>query len=94
MTAVKSNLQKVVFSLLAPQAQSVFLAGSFNSWNRESHILRKQRNGLWKITLPLEPGRHEYRFLVDGQWVDDPMCDHKAPTPFGSENGVRMVGDV
>ncbi len=91
MAREKLNLQKVTFSILAPQAQSVFLAGSFNAWAKDATALRKLKNGLWKATVSLEPGRHEYRFVVDGEWTDDPMCDNRVATPFGSSNGVREV---
>ena len=42
-------------------------------------------------TLP-EPVKHNYRFLVDGQWQDDPACTIRVANPFGSENMVREVG--
>ena len=45
------------FSFPAPHAQSVFIAGSFNQWNPSSHPLKKDEHGVWKITLPLEPGK-------------------------------------
>jgi 1,4-alpha-glucan branching enzyme len=92
MARAKMNMQKVTFSLLAPHAQSVFLAGTFNSWNAETSALRRQKSGLWKIAVSLEPGRHEYRFVVDGQWTDDPLCDRRVTNPFGAENCVREVG--
>ena len=52
------------FSFLAPQAQSAFLAGSFNQWNPSSHPLKENEDGVWKITLPLAPGRYEYLFVI------------------------------
>jgi hypothetical protein len=36
----------------------------------------------------IEPGRHEYRFIVDGQWTDDPLCSAFVSNPFGSLNCV------
>jgi len=36
----------VGFSLLAPQAQSVFLAGNFNQWNLSSHPLNPNNKGV------------------------------------------------
>ena len=79
------------FSLLAPQAQSVFIAGNFNQWNLSSHPLKRDEHGVWKITLPLTPGRYEYRFMTDGKWENDPFCEGCHPNEFGTMNCVRVV---
>ena len=31
------------------------------------------------------------RFLVDGQWCDDPYCEMSVPNPFGGQNSVCRV---
>ena len=41
--------------------------------------------------MPLEPGVHEYRFLVDGQWRDDEHCPERKPNGLGALNCVREV---
>jgi 1,4-alpha-glucan branching enzyme len=83
-----------VFSLAAPDAQQVLLAGDFTAWQEQAVPLKKNRQGIWQTTLALEPGKHEYRFLVDGQWQNDPNCALRRPNDFGSENCVCvLVGD-
>ena len=67
------------------------LAGDFTGWEQNPAPLKKQKSGLWKTTVPLEPGSHEYRFVVDGEWRDDPECFMRVKNPFGVENCVRMV---
>ena len=84
----KQNHKKATFKFMAPEAQSVLLAGDFNAWEPESHPLKKTSNGLWKANLSLSPGRYEYRFLVDGQWQNDPECKSYASNPYGSENCI------
>ena len=79
------------FSFQAHQAQSVFLAGSFNQWNPSSHPLKRDEDGVWKITLPLTPGRYEYRFMTDGKWENDPFCEGCFPNEFGTMNCVKIV---
>ena len=88
----KPRIKKTSFSFLAPEANSVQLAGDFNSWNPNVHPLKKSSNGLWKINLNLSPGRYEYRFLVDGQWINEPNCKSYVPNPFGEENCVITLG--
>ena len=82
----KHNHKKITFKLHAPEAQSVVLAGDFNSWDLRIHPLKKGSKGMWKIGLNLSPGIYEYRFLVDGQWQNDPDCRTFTPNPFGSKN--------
>jgi 1,4-alpha-glucan branching enzyme len=76
------------FTLDAPGAEHVVVTGSFCAWQTDAHQLKKYKAGLWETTVPLVPGRHEYRFLVDGVWRNDPACSEVVPNPFGSENCV------
>ncbi len=79
------------FSFNAPEALSVQLVGDFTHWQEKPINLSRQRGGTWKVTVPLAPGTHHYRFLVDGQWRDDPECTLRVANPFGSLNAVRQV---
>jgi len=47
---------------------------------------------VWKVSVELPPGVHHYRFLVGGEWRDDPECIVRVPNPFGGQNAVRQVG--
>jgi len=87
----KQMVKKTEFSLLAPSAQSVFLAGDFNQWDLSSHPLKRDKNGMWKISLNLDPGQYEYRFFVDGEWQNDPGCPTCVENPFRTLNCVRIV---
>ena len=91
MATRKSTKKKAVLSLAASRANQVQVAGDFTGWEQSPSDLKKQKDGIWKITLNLEPGRYEYRFIVDGDWQDDPSCETKAPNAFGSENCVLIV---
>ena len=83
--------RRIAFSLSAPDARSVKLAGNFTGWESAAKEMKRQRNGSWKATVAVPPGQHEYRFIVDGQWADDPKCDARKPNPFGGENCTRVV---
>jgi hypothetical protein len=41
--------------------------------------------------VPLSPGRYEYRFVVNGEWVDDPKAKASVPNPHGGRNAVLVV---
>ena len=86
-----SNKHLVAFTLFAPDAHKVLLAGNFTDWDRAPISLKKQKNGLWKTSLELPTGAYQYRLLVDGQWRDDPDCPTRVPNGCGSQNCVRIV---
>ena len=48
-------------------------------------------DGKWAKELALRPGRYEYRFVVDGEWVDDPAATELIPNLFGTANAVLVV---
>jgi chromosome partitioning protein len=69
----------VLFSLVAPEANSVELVGSFNGWDRERGVrLTKNPNGVWHTTLELPPGKHIYKYVIDGIWRPDPANENRA----------------
>jgi len=84
-------IKKVEFVFLASEAQEVYLTGGFNNWDINANPMKKDKKGLWKTTVSLKPGRYEYRFLVDGNWANDPSCAGCVPNEFGSMNCVRIV---
>ena len=79
------------FTYVAPTAVNVLLAGDFTGWEQNPISLKKQKDGSWTATIPLDPGLHEYRFLVDGQWRDEEQCCARKPNGFGAQNCVREV---
>ena len=83
--------KKVQFNLFAPEAKRVFLAGDFNNWDVDSLQMKKASKGTWETSFTLTPGRHEYRFWVDGVWYDDPNAQERVQNPFGSQNCVRSI---
>jgi hypothetical protein len=62
----------VLFSYRAPYAGSVALAGDFNGWSTTANPMTKDADGVWTLTVSLGPGEHQYKFVVDGQWIADP----------------------
>jgi 1,4-alpha-glucan branching enzyme len=79
------------FSFDAPAANTVQLVGDFTHWQRDPIGMHRQADGLWKISVRLAPGTYHYRFLVDGEWRDDPECTLRVKNVFGSEDSVLVV---
>jgi len=47
------------------------LTGSFNGWKTYDLLMQKTAKG-WQLPYTLGPGNYQYRFLVDGKWIEDP----------------------
>jgi len=78
----------VMFSLEATEAKNVVLMGNFNDWSLKKHPMKRDENGIWNKRVMLSPGKYEYKFLVDGQWREDPRNDRLCPNCFGTQNSV------
>lgn len=91
--------KSTVFWCFAPKATEVFLAGDFNEWNPSDLPMEKDQKGDWLISCSIPPGRYEYKFVIDGEWVcPEPgnhvhvsHCPEAVRNPFGSMNAVINV---
>jgi 1,4-alpha-glucan branching enzyme len=83
--------RKQTFRFTAPSATSVSLAGDFTDWQKKAVPMQKGKDGIWMATVDLMPGKHNYRFIVDGTWCDDPDCTIRVPNAYGTQNMVRKV---
>ena len=86
-------LPKAHLELVKPEAKSVFVAGSFNEWNPARTPLTRSNDGKWVGDLSGVSGRHEYLFVVDGQWLPDPNARESVQNPFGGRNSVLIVSE-
>jgi len=87
----ENNPKAQTFSFTAATATSVQLVGDFTHWQERPINLRKGPDGVWRATVTLTKGAHQYRFLVDGQWRDDAACTVRVPNPYGGQDAVRQV---
>lgn len=58
----------------APGVSELFVAGSFNNWDRRALAMKRGQAGDWHAELELAPGRYEYKFVADGAWCTEPGC--------------------
>ena len=84
---------KAQIKLVKPEAKSVCVAGSFNEWNPDRTPLTRISDGTWIGELTGISGRHEYLFVVDGQWLPDPNAQESVQNPFGGRNSVLIVSE-
>lgn len=79
----------VQFRLDAPQASAVQLAGSFTGW-KPMYTLKEVAPGVWSVLVPLTPGVHDYAFVVNGKWTNDPAAA-AVDDGFGGANSRMLV---
>ena len=75
--------------------QQVLLSGNFNGWassaDKASVLLDDDGDGVWEVTVVLAPGKWQYKFIVDGQWIADPNNPEKIDDGFGGSNSVLTI---
>jgi len=91
--AVPTGLRRVRFSYFEPEAQEIFLVGSFNDWNPRATPMARIAPGEWSVELILPPGEHRYRLLVDGKWCSDPTARKISSNPFGDSDAVLTINE-
>lgn len=93
----KSKGKPVELSCHAPEAAAVFLAGTFNEWRTDAMPMEEEVGGDWTASVTLMPGRHEFKFVIDGEWCCEPRCQPEGecpncvPNEFGTMNRVIDV---
>ena len=82
----------VEFVLEAPEATSVAVAGDFTTWSPQVVLEDVDGDGVWSGRFRVEPGVHQYMFVVDGsRWVTDPRALRHVDDGFGNRNAVLVV---
>lgn len=88
-TDQEGKLVKFVFSAI--RAKEISVAGTFNDWVPGVLTLKRDLVGVWRASKRLKPGTYQYRFYVDGRWVNDPSARNTVPNEFGTNNTILEV---
>jgi chromosome partitioning protein len=87
--------REVTVSYRDALAHDVRIAGDFNGWVPDKgvrsrlHVAGRER--IWTKLLTLPPGTYRYRYLVDGEWREDPANPERAAGPLGGRHSVLVV---
>ena len=73
-----------------PEANIIALAGSFNNWE-PSQLLFAREGDTWVCRIDLAPGKHTYKFIVDGDWITDPANPKTEEDEAGNVTSVLVV---
>ncbi len=89
------ELREVMVRYADTRAGDVRIAGDFNGWVPDKGVrsVIEAENGerVWTKILHLPPGTYQYRYVVDGEWREDPVNEKTAPSPTGRVNSVLVV---
>lgn len=89
--APPAELEPVTFVIANAHANRVALSGEFNHWSADATLMSRDPDGTWRITLALPPGRHQYKFVVDGHWMADPNAPEQVADGHGATNSLIEV---
>ena len=87
----KPALKEVVFTINAPEAKDVFVAGDFNGWKTDDTSRMESGDGAWQKRLNLKSGKYRYRFVIDGKWTDDPANELREINPYGETDSLIEI---
>lgn len=87
----ESTKNGVQFEVQALQARSVEIAMDCGDWKPEPMIADARASGCWRVTKALPRGEYRYKFIVDGQWINDPLNPLVKPNPFGGKDSIVRV---
>jgi chromosome partitioning protein len=81
----------MLFTLEAPGATEVALAGDFNNWVEAIEMNDDDEDGIWVAIASLDPGVYQYKFIVDGRWQNDPSNPVSVDDSHSGKNSIVVV---
>ncbi|MBW2543346.1 MAG: AAA family ATPase [Deltaproteobacteria bacterium] len=91
----ESPSREIVVRFRDANANDVRIAGDFNGWVPDkgvrSLIESEGETRVWTKILMLPPGTYQYRYVVDGEWREDPENPEIVSTTVGGRNSVLVV---
>ena len=87
-----ARAEQHTFELNAPDAQDVYLAGEMTQWAKSKLPMRKEADGIWRVTVDLDKGEWLYKYIVDGKWMADPASTNHDADGQGGQHSFLFVG--
>lgn len=89
----QTNEYPVVFKWPAQSqpTRHVYLTGSWDNWRKKIPLVKSTND--FSTIINLNPGRYEYKFLVDGRWMIDDSSP-KTENQMGTQNNVIGIDDA
>lgn len=82
----------VLFVQPLTAGRSIAIAGTFNDHSTTEHLMQRNRElGIFELCIPMTPGRHSYRLIVEGRAEADPFNAVVEHAPDGSRSSILDV---
>jgi Glycogen recognition site of AMP-activated protein kinase len=70
--------------------EAPFVVGDWDGWALPGAPM-VLTGGLWKVTLSLSPGEHQFKYRVGERWFNDFFADRYVDNRLGGDNSVVAV---
>lgn len=87
----EATARGVQFEVQALEARRVEIALDVEDWKPVAMAAEPGSAGRWRITKALPRGEFRYKFIIDGQWMNDPLNPLRKPNPFGGDDSIVRV---
>ena len=89
---VRATSRGILFVQPAGSAKAMAVAGDFNYWSPLANPMSLNASlAVFEVIIPLSTGAHQYRIVVDDQWMADPHNDLRQLNSYGEPNSVVVV---
>ena len=89
---VRATTTGVLFVQPIDGSRRITIAGDFNDWSPHATPMRRNDDaGVFEALIPIAPGRHQYRLIIDGVWQADPYNPHQLQNEYGEPNSLLIV---
>ena len=95
---VEETEKNVTLTCRFEPGREVYAVGTFNNWqlwDKSKKMTDKKKDGVYSITLRLQPGRYEYKFFLvtngKGDWTEDVQNVERVQNAMGTYNSVLNV---
>ena len=90
--SASAGRKRITFQVTAPARSDVSVAGSFNGWQPQTLSPGSGKGATtYARNFFLQPGSHQYKFIINGEWLLDPTCHESVPNDYGSLNSVLTI---
>lgn len=84
------NGEEVTF-IYTGQAETIYVAGDYNQWELKDRMKKLKNRDLWYIKKHFpENSRFDYKYIVDGTWITDPLNKNITPGSAGNNSTLIM----
>jgi Glycogen recognition site of AMP-activated protein kinase len=84
----KDGSVEFVFDQASDEAP--FVVGDWDRWSLPGTPMVAV-GGLWKVTLSLSPGEHQFKYRVGDRWFNDFFADRYVKNGLGGDNSAVVV---